>query len=80
MDYGALPATTVPPRKNGERGSASRRCAVGTALLIHGVNRHFVWRAALQPLLGDGQEKGKKKATDGRHDGKNPDVFNGPLH
>ena len=26
----------------------------------------------------DGQEKGKKKATDGRHDGKNPDVFNGP--
>jgi hypothetical protein len=28
--------------------------------------------------LGDGQEKGKKKATDGRHDGKNPDVFNGP--
>jgi hypothetical protein len=30
--------------------------------------------------LGDGQEKGKKKATDGRHDGKNPDVFNGPLH
>jgi hypothetical protein len=28
--------------------------------------------------LGDGQEKGKKKATDGRHDGKNPDVFNSP--
>ena len=31
------------------------------------------------PLSGDGQEKGKKKASDGRHDGKNPDVFNGPL-
>ena len=29
-------------------------------------------------FMGDGQEKGKKKATDGRHDGKNPDVFNGP--
>jgi hypothetical protein len=32
------------------------------------------------PLSGDGQEKGKKKASDGRHDGKNPDVFNGPHH
>ena len=27
---------------------------------------------------GDGQEKGKKKASDGRHDGRNPDGFNGP--
>ena len=42
------------------------------------VNRHFVWRAASAPLTGDGQEKGKKKASDGRHDVKNPDVFNGP--
>jgi hypothetical protein len=28
---------------------------------------------------GDGQEKGKKKASDGRHDVRNPDRFNGPL-
>jgi hypothetical protein len=41
------------------------------------VNRHFVWRAASAPP-DDGQEKGKKKASDGRHDVKNPDVFNGP--
>ena len=27
---------------------------------------------------GDGQEKGKKKASDGRHDARNPDGFNGP--
>ena len=27
---------------------------------------------------GDGQEKGKKKASDGRHDGRNPDGFNDP--
>jgi hypothetical protein len=43
------------------------------------VNRHFVWRAASAPP-DDGQEKGKKKASDGRHDVKNPDVFNGPPH
>ena len=30
------------------------------------------------PLCDDGQEKGKKKASDGRHDGRNPDGFNGP--
>jgi hypothetical protein len=24
-------------------------------------------------------EKGKKKASDGRHDARNPDGFNGPL-
>jgi hypothetical protein len=48
---------------------------IRSALLIHGVNRHFVWRAVHPP--GDGQEKGKKRQlTEG---GKNPDVFNGPL-
>ena len=28
----------------------------------------------------DGQKKGKKKASDVRHDAKNPDVFNDPRY
>ena len=58
------------------RHANARACAMGRASNGMSLARP---RPGPQTLLGgDGQEKGKKKASDGRHDGRNPDGFNGP--
>jgi hypothetical protein len=51
---------------------------IRSALLIHGMNRHFVWRAA-SPSLGRDRKKAKKRQlTEGMTE-KTLTYFNGPL-
>jgi hypothetical protein len=47
-----------------------------TDVALESDERIHSWWDCKRQLMGDGQEKGKKKASDGRHDGRNPDGFN----